>query len=995
MELRAGMEAERSVTMMYMKRHLFFMTMFVSLVHCSGLTAKAEAPGYGELAGRVLDAETGEAIAGATVALLEDPVHYGRTDLNGRYSYRDVESGSYTIRVFKGGYEPTDITGVEIQPDELTRVDIPLEKRRALPDVADEEADPSGSDIFELAAFEVTAEKILNSEVGLLEMRQRSIAIGDAIGSDFINRSGVGNAAEAMTKVVGANVIDGKYAVIRGLGDRYSNTLLNGAALPSNDPSKKTVQLDIIPADLMEEVSTTKTFTPDRPGDFTGGSVNVSTKSFPEEFLFKASFSVGFNTQTTGERIAVVPDADLDFFGEAGTGLPGTVPALPSTFNAMPEEDQEPVIRDLHEQPLYPGSREAPVDWGMQFSIGDSRPAFKEGKVGYVVSFTRDTGTDFVPGKERNRFIGREADRAKSGYTVDESTEEVAWGGLVNLAFQWNPFNELTYNYIKNQKGENTVKQGRDGFDTETENDEPGLEVRSRNLPTGRDSAVQFLSYDSQKHILRALDSHQFKGEHVFDSLNNAELAWMGSFSTTSEETPIDRSYTFVEFLYPDGERDSLWIFGGNPRYPERTFGTLEDNKDSYSVDLTLPIRLEEVTSLKLKAGVLLSDADRVSLQRTFSYDWSIRIPGRDPDTRFAFFDRLQEDIWIDGDVEGFGEGAVTIDELTTISGNARSYFGAEEVTAYYLMADLEITEWLRFIGGARIEDTEMNVEANEDFVNPALFVDGNDEGEIIEEDLLPAIHSVIRLGEEATMNLRFSYGKTLARPTFREFSPFRSFDTQTREIVQGNPALERTLVDNFDARWEWFITPGEVLAVSLYHKEFERPIIATVRANGSSDLLSWANVDSGTISGIELEIRKTFWDRLVIGVNFSYIESEIDPIEGGLGSATVFEGQPEIILNFNAGYSDEERGFSANLFYNYVDDTLRFVGQNVPNVFEKGRTSLDFNISQMIAGIRFRFSIKNILDEATEFYYEAPDSPIYERFKRGRSMSLSASYTF
>lgn len=310
-------------------------------------------------------------------------------------------------------------------------------------------------------------------------------------------------------------------------------------------------------------------------------------------------------------------------------------------------------------------------------------------------------------------------------------------------------------------------------------------------------------------------------------------------------------------------------------------------------------------------------------------------------------------------------------------------------------MADLELTEWLRFIGGARLEETEMGVQANEDFVNPALFVDGNDTGEIMEEDVLPAIHSVIRLGEEGTMNLRFSYGKTLARPTFREFSPFRSFDTQTREIVQGNPDLDRTLVDNYDARWEWFITPGEVLAVSVYHKEFDNPIIATVQANGSSDLFSWANVTSGTISGLELEIRKTLWEKIVVGGNFSYIDSEIDPIEGGLGSPTVFEGQPEYILNLNVGYSDDARGFAVNLFYNYVDDTLRFVGQNVPSVFERGRTSLDFNIAQRLFGIEWKFSIKNILDDEVVFYYEAPGTPIYERFKRGRSMSLSAAYTF
>jgi len=971
--------------------------MLLGLVMGPSAAFAQEPDGYGQIAGRVVDSGTGEAVFGATVALLEDPAFYGRTDLEGRYNFREVYVGTYTVRVFKSGYEPFDVTGVTVTDGEITRIDVPL-PRREVADTESAEAEAptdAGSDIFELAAFEVTAEKIQDSEVGLLELRQRSISIGDAIGSDFISRAGAGDAAEAMTKVVGANVIDGKYAVIRGLGDRYSNTLLNGAALPSNDPSKKTVQLDIIPADLMEEVSTTKTFTPDKPGDFTGGSVNVSTKSFPEEFIFKASFSVGYNTQVTGEKVATIPDANMDFFGEVNTGLPASVPGLPSEYAQLSGEARELVLRDLHEQPLYPGSKTAPINWGMQVSVGDSKPVLKEGKFGYVVSFTRDEDYGFIPGKERNRYIGVDADRPKSGYVVDESSHEIAWGLLANLAFQWNPFNEISYNYLKNQKGENTVKQGRDGFDTETENSEPGLDIRSRNLPTGRDSGIQFLSYDSQKHTLRELDSHQIKGKHVFSSFNNAELKWMGSFSETSEQTPIDRSYTFIEFVYPDGDNDFLWIYGGNPRYPERTFGNLQDTKDNYTFDLTLPVRWERVAALKFKLGASLSNAERTSLQRTYSYDWSLRIPGRDPDQRIAFFQRLEEPVWLEGDVEGFGEGAVDIEELTSISGNARSYFGSEDIEAYYLMADLELTEWLRFIGGARIEETDMAVEANEDFVNPALFIGGNDKGEIVEEDVLPAVHSVIRLGEAANMNLRFSYGQTLARPTFREFSPFRSFDTQTREIVQGNPDLNRTLVDNYDARWEWFVTPGEVLAVSVYHKEFDSPIIATVQANGSSDLFSWANVTSGTISGVELEIRKTLWEKFVVGGNFSYIESEIDPIEGGLGSPTVFEGQPEYILNFNIGYSDDERGFTANLFYNYVDDTLRFVGQNVPSVFEKGRTSLDFNVSQRFFGINVKFSIKNLLDDEVVFYYDAPALPIYERFKRGRSMSLSASYTF
>lgn len=951
--------------------------------------------GYGRLSGQVLDAKTGAAISGAAVALLEDPVFFMRSDLEGRYAFRDVPAGQYTIRVFKGGYEPFDVAGVEIIDGGVARIDIPLPAREE-PAEADSAPGPAlASDIFEMAAFEVTADRIMNTEVALLEVRQRSISIGDAIGSDFIGRAGVGNAAEAMTKVVGANVIDGKYAVIRGLGDRYSNTLLNGAALPSNDPSKKTVQLDIIPSDLMEEVSTTKTFTPDKPGDFTGGSVNVVTKSFPDDFVVKLSGSIGFNSQTTRETMAVIRDADMDFWGKVATGLPREVPVLPVRYNALTGAERKTVEKALHAAPLYAGRREAPFDTGLQFSIGDSRPVLKEGKLGYVFSFTRDQSYGLVPGMERNRFIGEEADRPKSGFFVDKSEESVSWGALVNLAFQWNPFNEVSYNYIKNQTGDNSVTQGRKGFDTETENSEPGLSVLSRNLPAGKDSAIQFLSYDSHKHTLRELDSHQFKGRHVLDGWNNAEVAWLASFAETGEDTPIDRSFGYVEFVYPDGSADDLWYYAANPRYPERTFGTLSDRKDSYTVDLTIPIALEAITALKLKTGASFVEGERISLQRTFSYDWSLSIPGRVPERRFAFFDRLEELAWIDGNVSGFGSSAVGIDELTTISGNARSYSGTEEVTAFYAMADLEVTEWLRLIGGVRSEETMMSVAANPDFVNPALFGAGNGQGRLAEKDLLPAVHSVIRLGEEGTMNLRFSYGQTLARPTFREFSPFRAFDTQTREIVQGNPSLLRTLVDNYDARWEWFFTPGELIAISLYHKEFTDPIIATARSNGTDYLFSWDNVAAGTISGAEIEMRKVFLERFTIGGNASYIESEIDPIAGGLGSATIFEGQPEYILNFNVGYADEDRGFAVNLFYNYVDDVLRYVGQNIPSVFERGRTSLDFNVSQELFGILWKLSVKNLLNDPYEFYYETPDAPVYERYHAGRDWSLSASKSF
>ncbi|MDX1547122.1 MAG: carboxypeptidase-like regulatory domain-containing protein, partial [Rhodothermales bacterium] len=185
----------------------------------------------GTIAGTLVDSETGAPLIGAS-AILEGTATGAATDLDGRFLIPNVEPGTYTVVLSYIGYDPMTVRGVEVRAGETTRIDVAL-----------------SAEALEVGELVVEAAALTNTEAALLKQRQKAAGVSDAISAEDISRSGSSSAADAMEKVTGASVVAGKYVYVRGLGDRYMSTQLNGASLPSADPDRNTVPLDLFPSE--------------------------------------------------------------------------------------------------------------------------------------------------------------------------------------------------------------------------------------------------------------------------------------------------------------------------------------------------------------------------------------------------------------------------------------------------------------------------------------------------------------------------------------------------------------------------------------------------------------------------------------------------------------------------------------------------------------------------------------------------------------------------
>ncbi len=836
-----------------------------------------------------------------------------------------------------------------------------------------------GEPIEELEEFSVEEKAAANSRLAIMDERRESSGIVDTISSEDFTRTGAGNAADSMSKVVGANIVDGKYVVIRGLGDRYSNTLLNGSVLPSADPDKKAVQLDMVPTGLLDSIETTKSFTPDKPGDFTGGSVDVATKSFPEERTFTMSGAVVFEQGTTANsEFLSNPERKLDFWGRSGDQLPSTVPNT-EDFPARRDrrEEENGAIRNeassgLSEFALFP-VKGAPGP-GSSFSIayGDSHN-FRDKRLGYIFSFTRshdfshkdDIRDEIWTFAEGDAFVPRR------GYDKIESSEEISWGALSNIAFAVSPEHEISFTAIFNENSEDKIGYRFNGFD------------RNRGVELDDLNETSLTNYDIG-YSNRSLRSFQIKGKHKFKNWNNFAVDWLASSSNSEEDRPGNRG--IIAQVSSDGELGYL-LNQADQNLPQVFFRNIEADRHLFQVNAVLPFN-NLFQGTDFKAGYLFTKSDRLAQQRLFKF-----FRGRSPILDFSSFSDLPAAIDQNSDVSRTQQNQAQWEDLTFRDpNNIANYDGNEEIESYYLMADTKLTQRLRFTAGARYESTALGVNAIGS--TGQLNSLSQDTGTLEEADILPAAHLVYHMGKEKNMNLRFSYGRTLARPTYREIAPFRTTDFVTIEVFEGNPNLERTLVDNFDLRWEWYLSRSEVIAVTYFTKNMENPIVPTVRFSNQL-FFSWSNAQKGTVSGIEFEFRKRIKNLTFTG-NFALIDSSIEAEISGANFTSAFEGQPNYIVNFDIGYDNQFWGTSMNLLFNAVGESLSFLSLEVdPDIYQDASYSLDFNLTQRVWGKwKLRFAVNNLLQSQWRQSYLGQDQT-FRSYSENRAFKLGISRDF
>lgn len=930
----------------------------------------------GAIRGKVIDNENGEELIGATV-MVEGTSLGSTTDLDGNYTIK-VDPGTYNLRITYVSFQPLTVQNVVVKEGDVTIINARLK-----------------TEDISLQEVVVEAEAIKSGENALLTVQKRAGMVLDAVSAEQFSRSGDSDAASAMRRVTGVSVEGGKYIYVRGLGDRYSKTSVNKAQLPGLDPNKNTVQMDLFPSNLIDNIVVYKTFSPELPASFSGGYVDISTKDFPTQFTMQLSGSMGYNTNATFNDGFLTQNLESGHFlglNPKGLQLPseleGKVVDVADAFSNDKLATQLDSQTKALNTDFTPETKSPFMDHSLSFSLGNQMDVFGK-KLGFIGGLSYQRSFDFYD----NGKIGRyhlpgnvsEEENLIPLYDFNESrgVESVLWGGILNTALKLNNHHKIRLNLMRNQSADITTKYGEGEFPFAFSGNE-NVKIQLR----------------SQENVIRSLTTGQLGGDHKFGGQNGLRAEWMGAYTFSSQNEPDLRYFNNVRQVV---RGDTSYNANNNNIIPpSHYFRDMEEVNMEGKVDFELPVRVLNELDSRLKFGGSYLSRSRDFRERIFQYrvQNNTRRYNGNPDEYFAE-DNLG---WV-GEVGTRNEfGLIIRDE--TISGG--SYQGDEELPAAYLLLDWQVNNRLKINGGARYEGTNITL-LNESEV----IADSLQRANVRGHDILPAVNVTQELQEN--MNLRFGYGRTIARPNFRELARFATFDFLGDFILIGNPLLQRTLIDNIDLRWEYYPKGGEYLSVSTFYKKFQNPIEKAINPY-STDIaveINYRNVPQATVYGLEMEVRKDLsflshsLENFKIGTNLTLLHSFVDITEGELRAirnnnpdapeTRPLYGQAPYIVNSYLSYDNPDRRISSTISYNVSGPKLFIVGglSGTPDVYEQPRPMLDFNVKKGI-GERWamKFSATNLLNSEFLLSQQFKETDyIYQSYRTGSRFSLGFTY--
>lgn len=904
-----------------------------------------------KITGSVVDNETQEPLTGVTVRVIGTQILV-TTDAVGAFLL-ELPSGTYRIQATAPFYNTYVLPDYQVNAAEAPRpVQILLVPQ-----------------VVKLDAIKMPVQLSQASERGLLEQRMRSSRIEDSISTEEMSRLPASSAGEAIKRVTGVSIVGGRYVFVRGLGERYSNTLLNNVEIPSPEPNRRVVPMDIFPASLLASLQTVKTFTPDQPGGFAGGSVQVFTKDFPEDLMMSLSMSSGFNTQAIGADGLTYPGGGLDFLGfdDGSRALPSIVETRAADspirergrftpLGFTPEQIQE--FGQSFSNVWSPERQSVPVNQGYKFSLGNSNTIFGK-EFGYlgVVSY----GNSHSCGRQvRNAFrIGlNETLSPVTSYNIERSGNEVDWGSVLNASFRFSPHHQLSVRSLFTHAAEDETRTW-EGFNADRNTDLQSTRLR---------------------YVERELFSGQVAGTHDFNfgepeleapAQPDVSMEWRLTYSRASRDEPDTR-----ENIYED-RGDGTFTFRDVTHSGSRFFFDLEDDEYNARADWKIPISTEGF----FKFGGLLRDRSRTFDARRF---------------RFLPSDEIDATVNLSAPPEILFQTqniAPRVFELRESTRATDNYLADHLIYSGYLMFDMPITAKWQFMTGLRLESSAQKVTTYDPFSAAAAPI----VADLETLDLLPSANLTYRLTK--LMNLRLAVSRTITRPDFRELAPFEFTDFVGGRTVLGNPELERTQIDNYDFRWEAFPRMGGVLAISAFYKRFQKPIEQIVQPQAEVRI-TYENADAANNYGLELEARQNLGvltsalRNFSINTNAALIASQVVLPDVGIQTSSdrPLQGQCPYIVNVSIGYEAPNWGISSAVAYNIFGRRLSEVGNHgVPDVYEQPRGQLDVSFSRTVANyFKISFSAKNLLDPYVLF---KQGEATYVQYKLGRAFSLGISY--
>ncbi|HEX2208209.1 MAG TPA: TonB-dependent receptor, partial [Longimicrobium sp.] len=797
-----------------------------------------------------------------------------------------------------------------------------------------------------LESVTVTAQAERGSVTQALDEQRTAVGVVNALGAEQIARSPDSDAAQAIRRVSGVTVQDGRYVVVRGLSERYTTAALNGARIPSPEPERRVVPLDLFPAGLLQTVSTTKTFTPNLAGDFSGALVNIRTREYPARPVFTFSSTLGYNDRVTGRSLLLPPLAGVDYTAMgSGRGLPAEV-ARYGDFQGggtiTPQEYNQMV--NSFRGVWLPEEHTGGLNGSMSMTLGGTAPVLGR-DLGYVGSFSYSRDYEVLADHRRAQVLLEDettgAVRETDRFTGDVSRVGVLWGGVLNFSTSLGENHRISLNNTFNRSSESEARA-----------DSGSIELTGLELIVNRLRLVE-----------RSVRSNQLRGEHRF---GRSAVEWTVTSSGVTRAEP-DRS----EWVLDTSTGTRRWYAISNEA-AVRTFGDLAE--DSWEGGADYHLSLGRGERHRLSFGGMLRRTDRDAENTSYSIS-ALGLPEEATELSPAEI--------FDGRFTGDDDRYFLVVPL----GVGGSYAAEDRLVAGYGMMELGLTDRVRVIGGARVERSEVTVTSDPTFgevnvANPTYT------------DVLPALAVNVELTER--QKVRFSASQTLARPEYRELSAIAYRDVIGEELVRGNSALRRTLIQNYDARWEWYPGADEVVSVGVFAKNFDGPIERIYLPTSGSRIVSFANAESALNYGVELEIRKSLGmlgaagESFQVITNATLVRSDVEVVGEDENRAMV--GQSPYVVNAGLAWSPADGRTSATVLYNLFGRRITSAGAGVlPDVYEQPRGVLDLSLRH---AWNDRLSVKvdaeNLLDADYEFMQ---GGVVRESYRTGRSVSFGLSW--
>ena len=921
------------------------------------------------ITGTVIDGDFNEPLPFANI-LVKETGEGVTSDFNGKYSI-ELPKGSYTLVFSFVGYETKEITNFNVSDADYTITDIVLNSvAQGLEEVV------------------VTVDAKRNTESSVLEIQRKSASLLDGISAQAFQKIGANDIASAVKNVPGVSVQGGKYVYVRGLGDRYSKSILNGVDIPGLDPDRNTIQMDLFPTNMLSNVLVIKSARADLPADFTGGVIDIITKDFPAKQEFSISASMSFNPDMHfNDNYLSYEGGQTDFLGfDDGTRKDKIFntflgnaydPRLNATTTGLTTINH---ISNQFNPQMAPNNDTSGmnynfgVSYGNQFNFDNGHSFGFLGSVSYrkeqtVFENTQDNIYNFSPNRTELSF---EENRLQTG-TI--GGENIIASGLFGMTYKTNA-SKFKFNALHIQNGESTSGRFRQltRFSDFIDFNKFNLEYNERSISNGTLSG------------LHNLTESQFKVE------------WTLSGTQAKVHDKDVRNTTFQD-------EEGIFSFQENTE-PKRIWRTLDEYNLVGKVDLTKRFTfLKEDAVLKFGAFSSLKERDfsiaqySVSSNFTSERDWANY--GGDPNQLFNPVNLISPT----------NDSGTYINPQTTIRQDANIFNARQQNLAAYVSNEFNISPKLKSIIGFRFENYQVFYTGE----NSQLGQVFNDEQIISENNLFPSTNFIYSLTDNK--NLRFAYSLTTARPSFKEASIAEIYDPLSNLFFIGNINIKPTYIDNFDLRYEAFGEDAQLFAMSLFYKNLTDPIeIGFVAASTSN--YKPLNLENANVFGIELEVRQKLSNWIAglrnfnLNFNGSYIISDEKYSEDELklrtlglrdgetlGTSRPLQGQSPYLINAGLDYNNTDKGIRGGFYYNVQGKTLEVVGDGFyPDVFTMPFHSLNFNFTKQFKNnTSLTLRVRNLLDDERESLFEGYGGTTeYFRLRHiGRSFSLGYSIKF